>query len=58
MRMQQAKEKHVEVTFQQFESPQQQNVIKWLQTQLGQTPRLIGKTYVGLEDLPKHEEKK
>ncbi len=56
--MQQAKEKHVEVTFQQFESPQQQNVIKWLQTQLGQTPRLIGKTYVGLEDLPKHEEKK
>jgi hypothetical protein len=46
MRMQHAKEKHVEVTFQQFESPHQQNVIKWLQTQLGQTPRLIGRVYV------------
>jgi hypothetical protein len=30
-------------------------VIKWLQTQLGQTPILIGRVYVGLEDLPKHE---
>jgi hypothetical protein len=31
-------------------------VIKWLQTQLGQTPRLIGRVSIGLEDLPKHEE--
>lgn len=56
--MQHAREKHVEVTFQQFESPQQENMIKRLQTQLGQTPRLIGRVFIGLEDLPKHEEER
>jgi hypothetical protein len=33
-------------------------MIKRLQTQLGQTPRLIGRVFIGLEDLPKHEEER
>jgi hypothetical protein len=33
-------------------------VIKWLQIQLGQTLRLIGRVSIGLEELPKHEEER
>jgi hypothetical protein len=40
------------IIFQSFESPQQENVNKWLQTQPNQTPHQIGIILVSWETIP------
>lgn len=40
------------IIFQWFESPQQENANKWLQTQPNQTPHKIGIIFVSQETIP------